>query len=68
MKTIDLLVPQPELGKTARAIREERGLTVIDVATRWGVSRQTIYNFENGERQSMELLQNYLRLSEEGKI
>lgn len=68
MKTFDLLIPQPELGKTAKELRESKGLSVIEFADTIGVTRQTIYNFENGNRQSMEVLQAYLKLNEVGNI
>lgn len=64
MKSFDLLVPQPELGQTAKELRESCGLSVIEFANKLNVTRQTIYNFENGKRQSMELLQGYLKLRE----
>lgn len=64
MKSFDLLVPQPELGRTAKELRESCGLSVIEFANKLNVTRQTIYNFENGKRQSMELLQGYLKLRE----
>lgn len=64
MKNFDLLVPQPELGRTAKELRESCGISVLEFADRLGVSRQTIYNFEKGERQSMEVLQGYLKLHE----
>jgi transcriptional regulator with XRE-family HTH domain len=33
-------------GQVVRDLREERGLTVIDLARRVGLSRQTIYDIE----------------------
>ena len=34
-----------------RAIRRERGMTQQDVADRLGISRQSLSNYENGNRQ-----------------
>lgn len=64
MKTFDLLVPQPQLGETAKQLRKNCGLSVANMAKNLNVTRQTIYNFENGEHQSMEVLQGYLKLKE----
>lgn len=61
MKTLEYL-HQPELGKTARNLRREKNLTMEEFAERIGVTRQTVYNFEKGITQSMEVLQGYLRL------
>lgn len=57
---------QPELGKTARELRCSKRLSMTAFAERVGVTRQTVYNFEHGITQSMELLQAYLRLRGEG--
>lgn len=62
MKTFNLLVPQPELGRTARELRESMGIGVEEMAMRLETTRQTIYNFESGQRQSMKILQGYLKL------
>lgn len=62
MKTFDLLVPQPELGKTAKELRESLGIGVNEMAKLLNTTRQTIYNFESGKKQSMKILQGYLKL------
>lgn len=61
MKTMEYLT-QPELGKTARELRRCKRLSMTAFAERVGVTRQTVYNFEHGITQSMELLQAYLQL------
>lgn len=57
---------QPELGKTARELRRQHRISMTAFAESIGVTRQTVYNFEHGITQSMELLQAYLRLRGEG--
>ena len=64
MVDIDLLTAQPALGDNARRLRQEYNITVTDMARRAGVSRQAVYNFENGIAQSMSILQEYLKLKE----
>lgn len=65
MKTLEYL-NQPELGKTARELRRQHRISMTAFAESIGVTRQTVYNFEHGITQSMELLQAYLRLRGEG--
>lgn len=63
MKTFDILAPQPELGATCREIRENNKLSVIDFADCIGMTRQAVYNFENGKTSSMDILRGYLKLA-----
>ncbi len=65
MTTLEYL-KQPELGKTARELRRSKRLSMTAFAESIGVTRQTVYNFEHGITQSMELLQAYLQLRGEG--
>ena len=65
MTTMEYLT-QPELGKTARELRRQHRISMTAFAESIGVTRQTVYNFEHGITQSMELLQAYLRLRGEG--
>lgn len=65
MTTLEYL-KQPELGKTARELRRQHHISMTTFAESIGVTRQTVYNFEHGITQSMELLQAYLRLRGEG--
>lgn len=50
------------LGETARKAREHAGYTQEVIAERAGVTRQTVYNFEQGNGESMKLLITYLEL------
>lgn len=63
MKTFDILAPQPELGATCREIRENNKLSVIEFADCIGMTRQAVYNFENGKTSSMDILRGYLKLA-----
>lgn len=63
MKKFDYMAPQPELGKSARDLRVRCKLTQEEFARMIGCTRQTVINFENGTRQSMDMLQNYLKLA-----
>lgn len=63
MKKFDYLAPQPEVGRSARDLRVRCNLTQEEFASMIGVTRQTIINFETGKRQSMEILQQYLKLA-----
>lgn len=62
MVTLDIMQPQPTLGENARKIREEMGITVEQIAHMAKVSRQTVYNFENGKAQTLSVLREYLRV------
>lgn len=62
MKTLDFLEPQPILGENAKKLRQSRGVSISRMAELLHVSRQTIYNFEHGDRQSMDVLQGYIKL------
>ena len=64
MKTFDIMVPQPELGKSARELRKEKNLTQLQFANITGFSRVTINNFETGKSQSLDVLRAYLKLNE----
>lgn len=66
MITLDIMTPQPELGKTCREIREEHNLSVLDFADLVGFTRQAVYNFENGKTASMGLLLAYVNLAKGG--
>jgi transcriptional regulator with XRE-family HTH domain len=37
------------LGRAARGLREQRGLTLMDIATRAGVSESVVSAFESGK-------------------
>ncbi len=50
------------LGETARKARESAGYTQEVIADRAGVTRQTVYNFEQGNGESMKLLITYMEL------
>lgn len=50
------------LGETARKARESAGYTQEVIAERAGVTRQTVYNFEQGNGESMKLLITYMEL------
>lgn len=50
------------LGETARKARESAGYTQDVIAERAGVTRQTVYNFEQGNSESMKLLITYMEL------
>lgn len=63
MKTFDILAPQPELGVTCKEIRENKKLSVIEFADCIGMTRQAVYNFENGKTSSMDILRGYLKLA-----
>lgn len=63
MKKFDYLAPQPNVGISARNLRVRCGYTQEECASLFGVTRQTIINFETGKHQSMELLQLYIRLA-----
>ena len=63
MKTFDILAPQPELGATCKEIREDKKLSVIEFADAIGMTRQAVYNFENGKTSSMDILRGYLKLA-----
>ena len=67
MKTLNILMPQPELGATCRDIREENNLSVADFAERIGFTRQAVYNFENGKTSSMGILLAYVNLAKGDK-
>lgn len=63
MITIDMMKPQPVLGENCRDLRKDNNISVSDFAKKLGLSRQAVYNFENGKTQSMELLRGYIKLS-----
>lgn len=63
MKTFDILAPQPELGATCKEIREDKNLSVIEFADMIEMTRQAVYNFENGKTSSMDILRGYLKLA-----
>lgn len=63
MKTFDILTPQPELGATCKELRENNKLSVIEFADHIGMTRQAVYNFENGKTSSMDILRGYLKLA-----
>lgn len=63
MKTLDLLANQPELGATCKELRENNKLTVIEFSELIGMTRQAVYNFENGKTSSMDILRGYLKLA-----
>lgn len=58
------LESQPELGKNARKLRVESGITQEQIAVAVGCTRQAIINFESGLSQSMPILQAYIALNE----
>lgn len=62
--SFDYLETQPELGKNARILRVESGITQEQLANAVGCTRQAIINFESGISQSMPILQAYIAISE----
>lgn len=43
-----------KFGEKIRELRKERGITVYEMATRLGVSRNTLTNWERGEKEPMQ--------------
>ena len=68
MKEFNQIAPQPELGRTCKEVREKYGLSVEDFSTRYNVTRQTVYNFENGETDSLRVFRAYIDLAREEGI
>ena len=54
---------QPTLGAYCRELREQNEITVAEMSRRANCSRQTIYNFEQGETQSLSIFLAYKRLT-----
>lgn len=48
-----------KFGEKIRELRKERGITVYEMATRLGVSRNTLTNWERGEKEphAIEMLE-----------
>lgn len=64
---IDLaLLKQPVLGEECRQIRKRAHLTTEEMGARAGVSRMSIYKFESGKAQSLNIFREYYKLSKEG--
>ena len=51
-----------EVGRRLRALREGRGLTVVDVADRAGLSRSTVTRAEQGDNPTLQTLVRMLRV------
>lgn len=56
------MLQQPELGAECRKIREDVGLTMGELAERANVTRMSIYNFEIGKRQNLDIFREYYKL------
>jgi transcriptional regulator with XRE-family HTH domain len=53
----DISTALDQVGPRLRAVREQRGITLTDVAARTGISKSTLSRLENGQRRaSLELL------------
>lgn len=63
MYEFDYLANQPAVGQCAKELRISYGLTQEQFAEYAGTSRQSINSFENGNTQSMPILQAYISLS-----
>jgi len=64
MKEFKQIAPQPQLGETCRKLREKNNLSVDDFATRYNLTRQTVYNFEKGYTESLKTLRAYIDLGQ----
>ena len=53
---------QPALGIACRKLREECGVSVGDFSKLVPCSRQSVYNFEDGKTQSLEIFLTYFRV------
>lgn len=63
MRTFEQIESQPALGRTCKELRERVGITVEVFADRYNLTRQTVYNFENGATDSLKTLRAYLDLA-----
>ena len=53
-----------KFGEKIRELRKERGITVYEMATRLGVSRNTLTNWERGEKEphAIEMLREIAKI------
>ena len=53
-----------KFGEKIRELRKERGLTIYEMATRLGVSRNTLTNWERGEKEphAIEMLEEIAKI------
>lgn len=59
---------QPTLGIECRKLREDCGVSVGDFSKLVPCSRQSVYNFEDGKTQSLEIFLTYIRIREGRKV
>ena len=55
---------QPQLGLNCRKIREDHGMSVAEFAKYADCTRQSVYYFETGRTQSLQLFLTYYNLKE----
>lgn len=63
MKDFKQIAPQPALGKLCKEIREKHDVSVENFAIHYNLSRQTVYNFENGDTESLKVFRAYIDLA-----
>lgn len=56
---------QPVMGNLCQKRRIKAKISVADFAEKTGYTRQSIYNFENGRTQSLQLFREYLKIGGE---